>query len=141
MAVDSNLIKRRLRRIQEELEHLKWIKQTLEEETEEPWRGIRLAERTIEIITQAIIDIASHIIAHKRWPKPTTRKETIITLSLNGVIEKELANRFTKLVGLINIIVHEYFDVDEKIVIRSVPMLIVDADTFVQQITASLPNL
>lgn len=100
-----------------------------------------MAERTIEIITHAISDVTIHIIAHKRLSKPMTHKDALMVISQNGVIKNDLAESLMKFVELANGILHEFQDVDESSIIRSVPMLIVDADTFVQQITASLPYL
>jgi uncharacterized protein YutE (UPF0331/DUF86 family) len=65
---------------------------------------------------QLCVDIASHIIAASDEAAPTTMSEALNKLAQLRIIDARLANELTKAVGFSNIAVHNYEQVDWKIV-------------------------
>ncbi len=102
------------------------------------WKIYRAAERSIEIIAQAIIDVSSHIIAQRKSGVIPSYMNIVVILFENGIISKELTNRVANLIGMINIIIHEYLEVDLKIVFDSIESVIKDGIEFVKAIRAVL---
>ena len=66
---------------------------------------------------QMSVDIASHWLAgHSESTAPKTMEEAFEILANSGTIEPELAVKMRKLVGLRNLIIHNYDDVNWEIV-------------------------
>jgi uncharacterized protein YutE (UPF0331/DUF86 family) len=65
---------------------------------------------------QLCVDIGAHLIAGMDVAPPETMGQTFEVLSRAGVIDPDLATRLKKAVGFRNIAVHNYEDVDWKIV-------------------------
>ncbi len=63
---------------------------------------------------QIVIDIACHLVSKYNLGSPETYVECIELLRKNGYITSELAERLAGMVGLRNILVHEYVSVDRK---------------------------
>lgn len=73
--------------------------------------------RNLEVAIQTCIDIAFHLCgAH--GVVPTTAAEAFAELARLGLVERRLAGRLQLAVGLRNVLVHEYTDVDWKIVMQ-----------------------
>ncbi len=98
------------------------------------WRDVRIVERSVQIIAQAILDIAGHIIASKGWGTPSSYKEGILKLVQHEVIDKSLGFRLANLVGMRNILVHEYQVIDRKLVHAAIAQIIEDGPQFTRQV-------
>lgn len=73
--------------------------------------------RNLELAIQTCIDIAFHLCgAH--GVVPTTAAEAFAQLAKLKLIERSLAQRLQRAVGFRNVLVHEYTEVDWKIVMR-----------------------
>jgi uncharacterized protein YutE (UPF0331/DUF86 family) len=73
--------------------------------------------RNLEVAIQTCIDVAFHVCgAH--GAVPTTAAEAFSELAKRGLIERRLAGRLQLAVGFRNVLVHEYADVDWKIVMQ-----------------------
>lgn len=73
--------------------------------------------RNLELAIQSCIDIAYHLCgAHGRVP--TTAADAIAQLVQLHLIERGLAQRLQRAVGFRNVLVHEYTEVDWKVVMR-----------------------
>jgi uncharacterized protein YutE (UPF0331/DUF86 family) len=75
--------------------------------------------RNLEVAIQTSVDVAFHVCgAH--GTVPTTAAEAFSTLARLGLIEQRLAGRLQLAVGFRNVLVHEYTEVDWKIVMQAV---------------------
>ena len=72
------------------------------------------AERLLEVMIQAMLDIGNHIIAGLLLKKPEDYRQVFGILAQNQIIPEELLPRMRALVGLRNLLVHEYFEVDHS---------------------------
>ena len=73
--------------------------------------------RNLELAIQSCIDIAFHLCgAHGKVP--TTAADAFAQLAQLELIERGLAQRLQRAVGFRNVLVHEYTEVDWKIVMR-----------------------
>lgn len=61
---------------------------------------------------QIIIDLACHIVAEKNLGTPKNYSECISLLISNDFLKKDLGNNLIKMVGLRNLLVHEYGIID-----------------------------
>ena len=67
-----------------------------------------MAERIFEILSQIILDICTHIIAHLNESPPQTYAECMKKLGNLGIISPRTADKATSLVKMRNIVVHQY---------------------------------
>lgn len=127
-----SLVNKKLREMEQNLIFLKQAsyeitKDNLKEDIIKYW-GI---ERGIQILIEAVIDIANILISSNDIEKPLTYRDTILELSKIGVISKSFAEELSKMVGFRNILVHDYARIDEKIVLE---ILDTKLDDFVKYI-------
>ena len=73
--------------------------------------------RNLTLAIQVSIDIAFHVCA-ARGVLPATAAEAFVQLAGLGLIPQPLAERLVLAVGFRNILIHEYAEVDWKIVMR-----------------------
>lgn len=66
---------------------------------------------------EAAIDVGQHICAAEGWGPPQTNGEAIELLGSHGVVSHELADRIWRAAGSANVLVHDYVDVDDSIVL------------------------
>ena len=65
---------------------------------------------------EACVDSATHVIAAEGWPPPRTGRAAFETLATHGRLERALAERLGRAVGLRNLLVHQYSDVDVAVI-------------------------
>ena len=87
---------------------------------------------------QLCVDIGAHLIAGMDVPPPETMGQTFDVLGRAGVIDPNLATRLKKAVGFRNIAVHNYEDVDWKIVHTLARHRLGDFSEFATVITSRL---
>jgi len=68
---------------------------------------------------EGCVDVAQHIASSERFPPPDTNARAILLLGARGVIGDELATNLGRAVGFRNVLVHQYTDVDDEIVLAS----------------------
>ncbi|MCF6463977.1 type VII toxin-antitoxin system HepT family RNase toxin [Clostridium sp. Cult1] len=75
-------------------------------------------ERGLQILIESVIDIANIIISSNDIEKPLTYRETILEMSRIGIVPKVFAEELSKMAGFRNILVHDYAEVDEGIILE-----------------------
>ena len=76
----------------------------------------RYVERTLQMATEACLDIANHIISYEGFREPEDNKDVFKVLSENDIIAEDLRNKLIKMAKFRNVIVHDYLKVDSEIV-------------------------
>ena len=115
--VDSDVIDARLRELSRRLRRVEAkqpaaLKQLAADEDLQD-----ILTRNLELAIQTCIDIAFHWCgAH--GVVPTTAADAFAQLAKRDLIERGLAERLQRAVGFRNVLVHEYAEVDWKIVMR-----------------------
>ncbi len=66
---------------------------------------------------EQVIDLANHMIKQKKLGLPKETRESFEILAGAGVIPRELADKLKGMVGFRNILVHQYEDLDIKIMV------------------------
>jgi len=109
------MITDKLMRLEENLKTLKQLKKnyTLDDfisDKVDEW-GLRYG--LLESI-QIIIDLACHIVAEKNLGTPKNYSECISFLISNNYLKKGLGEKITQMIGLRNLLIHEYGIVEVK---------------------------
>jgi uncharacterized protein YutE (UPF0331/DUF86 family) len=74
-----------------------------------------MAERIFEILSQIILDICTHIIAHEKNSPPETYADCMKKLGDLKVISRQTQEISISLVKMRNIIVHQYGKINYKL--------------------------
>jgi uncharacterized protein YutE (UPF0331/DUF86 family) len=115
--VNKALILRKLSELEEyydqiaeysEIELVKYIKD---------WKTQRIVERTLQIMIELCVDIASHIISDEGYRTPKSYADTFRVLYERKRIEQALFEKMEKMAKFRNVVVHHYDKVDASIVV------------------------
>jgi len=97
-------------------------------------RELRFVEHTLQIASQAALDVASHVASDERLGEPATNRELFDLLARHGWVTPVLADTLRRMVGFRNVLVHGYDDVDLGVVEDVVTHRLVDLLAFVAAI-------
>lgn len=92
------------------------------------------AERIFEILSQILLDICTHIIAHSKEPPPQTYSDCMKKLGNLNVITPQTAEKATSLVKMRNIVVHQYDTINYRLLFKGLCELYEDFQQFQKEI-------
>jgi len=75
-----------------------------------------LTTLNLQRAAQAVIDLATHIVATEGYGVPETVAESFTLLEKHGVLTTDTAGRLRKMVGFRNVAVHEYEKVNPDVI-------------------------
>ena len=97
-------------------------------------------ERYLQLSVQIIIDISHLVIIELGLRRPQDNYEAISILLEKSVISENLAQNLTKMVGLRNILVHEYGKIDRKLIYEILQSRLGELEDFKKQIINFIKN-
>ena len=81
------------------------------------WKTQRIIERTLQMMIETCVDIASHIISDKGFRVPKSYSDAFKVLHEERIVGGRLFGALEKMAKFRNIVVHHYDKVDAEIVI------------------------
>lgn len=120
--LNQEFLIRKIKLIQEDLSHLEPVsKFSFNDIVSDPIKQSAV-ERYLERIVTRAIDINRHLIAEFGQGNEITRsyEDTFLRLADLKVLSNELAQKIAPSAGLRNVLVHEYDEVDPKLVYESI---------------------
>jgi uncharacterized protein YutE (UPF0331/DUF86 family) len=132
--VDEDRVLRLLRSVADDTGVLCQEAEASQERRQDPiWlRGVKY---TFVTAIEACVDVAQHICATQGWGPPADNGDAVRLLGEHGVLTTELAVSMRRAVGFRNVLVHDYIEVDDSIVIGRLKSL-GDLEEFVRQVAA-----
>jgi len=127
--VDRTLILRKLADLEKHIGQISEYSNLRVNEYARDWKIQRIVERTLQMLIEICVDIASHIISDSGFRVPESYADTFKVLYENKIIEKRLFTRMEKMARFRNIIVHHYDKIDEEIIVG---ILRKDLDDFIK---------
>ncbi len=115
--VDETLILRKLSELDEYNKQIKEYEKITVAQYSDDWKIPRIIERTLQMMIETCVDIASHIIADKGYRVPMSYSDTFKVLHEEKIVSSKLFNSLEKMAKFRNIVVHHYDKVDAKIVV------------------------
>lgn len=100
-------------------------------------RGLRAVKYSFVTAIEAAIDVAQHLCASEGWGAPDTNASAFRLLADHGAIDHDLAAQLAAASGFRNVLVHDYAEVNDTIVIDRLTDL-GDLRSFVQAIEGLL---
>ncbi len=113
-------IKDKIREIEKYLDEFGSIVPSHFEEYQHSFEKKAACERYFEKIVEAVVDLAFMVIKEKGLKIPEEEKETFDRLAEEEVISKGLATRLKDAKGMRNLLSHQYGNVDDEIVFKSI---------------------
>ncbi len=95
-------------------------------------RGVKY---TFVTAIEAVVDVAQHLCASQGWGPPRDNGDAIRLLGVHRVLPLDLANSVRRAVGFRNVLVHDYIEVDDGIVLERLANL-GDLDDFLSVVAA-----
>ncbi|MFX1512484.1 MAG: DUF86 domain-containing protein [Promethearchaeota archaeon] len=138
MTINNDAIQARLQRIQRSHNRLVKIVEegyTIFEDDEDIQV---IAERHLQLIAQAIADIAAHIIAQEKWGTPESYRAAIELIAKKKVISQDLGNKLASVMGLRNILIHDYLIIQSSILFQELEEGLNDFTEFTEQVNRFL---
>lgn len=114
--VDADRVARLLRSITDDLTVLRAEAGSGPDRRADPlWmRGIKYVFVTA---IEACVDVAQHVCSSEGWGPPKDNADAVRALGRHGMLDAELADRVARAVGFRNVLVHDYVDVDDRVVL------------------------
>ncbi|GAB4489211.1 MAG: DUF86 domain-containing protein [Anaerolineales bacterium] len=114
--VRVEVLQKRIQKIDEYLQLLqKYQKIALKDFLSEP-EHYNSAERLLQLAIEATIDMGNHLVADMNLGHADYGAQIPDILADKGLISRELADVWVKMIGLRNILVHDYLDISHQIV-------------------------
>ena len=136
---DTDLIRKRLAFIETCLRELAEFAEP--DRIEQDVRERRFVEHTLQIAIQAILDVASHIVASDRLGEPSSNQALFELLEHAEWVAPKLALELRKMAGFRNVLVHGYVAVDPAIVRDVLEQRLEDIEAFVGAIRRKLDDV
>lgn len=118
--LDEQLIARKVKLIEEDLDKLKPFLDIAQDEYLQNYEKQLVVERLLEKIIGRMIDINYHLLKEKFNFMPEGYFQSFIKMGQKGQIEHNLAENIAASAGLRNILAHQYDSIDPKKVFAAI---------------------
>lgn len=100
-----------------------------------------VVERLLQLMTEAATDINKYLLVQLHNVNPATSTDSFRDAERQGFISSELAAELIQAVGMRNILVHQYKEIDSRVVFTAIQKALTQYPFYIQQITAYLDSL
>lgn len=130
--VDAERVDRMLDRIAADVAHLRHLR-----DRGTALLGDRVAldsvKYTFVTAIEGCVRVAHHLVVSQHWRVQDSNADAVRLLGRNGVLVPEVAAAVARAVGFRNVLVHEYTDIDDAMVVANLDLLD-DLVAFVAQV-------
>ncbi|HSJ28730.1 MAG TPA: HepT-like ribonuclease domain-containing protein [Acidimicrobiia bacterium] len=119
--LDLDVVRQKLAAIEDSLDSLESLHEVTATLLSEDAIIAAAVERLLSRIVDLAVDINSHIVVAVSGRSPGAYAESFRMATKMGVLDPELGDRLVGSVGMRNVIVHQYVDLDHVIVAKAVP--------------------
>ena len=116
--VDHHLILRKISELEQYLFQIREYSDISLSKYANDWKVQRIAERTLQMMIETCLDIASHIISDEKYRTPENYADMFRILSENKILNKSLLTALEKMAKFRNYVVHHYDKIDPDIVVN-----------------------
>ncbi|MBI5555955.1 MAG: DUF86 domain-containing protein [Elusimicrobia bacterium] len=134
--IEIDLVRRKLSRLHMYLKELAPIAEKSFPEYKEGRYLKYTAERLIQLMVECAIDINNHVVVEMKKRPPEDYTVSFIKAAEVGLISRELADKLKGSAGMRNILVHEYMEIDDRIVYESIPLALKEYKEYIKQVDA-----
>jgi uncharacterized protein YutE (UPF0331/DUF86 family) len=134
----NGIVTRKLTEMEETLRRLREHLPTDYEEFSKNWARQKVVERALQIMIEAMIDIGERLIALEGGSPAETSVAVMERLQALGVVSR--ASRYVPMVRFRNFLVHQYEQVDLKILYGIVSQRLEDVEAFAAEVKTYVEN-
>ncbi|TDO91308.1 uncharacterized protein YutE (UPF0331/DUF86 family) [Halanaerobium saccharolyticum] len=138
---DPLIVRRKLNKMIEYLDQLEEVNQYTLENYLDNFFVKRTAERLIQLIVETAADINGHLIVSSGHKPPADYFTSFIKLSEHQIVDQKFAEEIAPSAGLRNRLVHEYEEIDDEIVYKSIQKTIDNYKKYIREIENYLKNI
>ncbi len=139
--VDKTLILRKLSELDEYFKQIKEFEEITVLQYSDDWKIQRIIERTLQMMIETCVDIASHIIADKGYRVPKSYSDAFKVLLDEKIVSSRLFDVLQKMAKFRNIVVHHYDKVDAEIVVGILKKDLIDFTSYKDAIISFLKSM
>ena len=136
--LDKIVIIARLSKLSEAAKYLKDLQKLNQKSFLNDYHNFLSAERGLQLCIEAILDVGRILISKLDFRRPYENQDIITTLAENKVITGELHDKLIGMARFRNILVHEYAEIDRKVIYQNLQTRLQDFEEFKKQITKYL---
>lgn len=126
--VRSEVLRKRLNKLDEYMTILAGLRRyTFEEFIADPER-YGSAERFLQLAIETLLDLGNHVIADLHLGTVNCYSDIPRLLHEAGYIDAGMREIWTRMIGFRNVLVHDYLDVDRRLVYEAVRQRLVDIE-------------
>lgn len=140
-SIDSEVVLVRLRLIAKYCNTLEEFTSVSFNQYLNDFRQQLIVERLLQLMVEAATDINTYFLVQLHQISPSTYFDSFLEAGRQGIITPEFAAELAQSVGMRNILVHQYKDIDNQIVFGAIPKALEQYPLYMQQITAYLDSL
>lgn len=133
-------INQRLEKLREFVEILVFLKGVTRQELETNIEKRAKAERFLQLAIEVCIDIAELIISEAKMRTPESASDAIRLLGEGKILDREFAQEFSKSVGMRNILIHDYTEIDYEKIADAINNKLGDFEVFGQSVAKYLTS-
>ncbi|EFI34247.1 protein of unknown function DUF86 [Desulfonatronospira thiodismutans ASO3-1] len=116
--VDRNIILSKMAAVQKHVRRVKTKRDIQEHEFLQDLDRQESILFNLQMAIQNCIDLAAHVVSEKDLGLPGSTNEIFYLLEDQGYIHQDLTERMVKATGFRNLLVHEYGEIDLKVVFK-----------------------
>lgn len=130
----NGAIQSKIQRIEENIKKLNELYEMDQKEFTDDFRNVEAAKHLLQTSIEAMIDIANHIIAQKKFRKPDTSAEAFEILAENNLIADDSRDKYILMTKFRNKVVHLYTKVDDQEIFKIMQNNLSDYKKFIREI-------
>jgi uncharacterized protein YutE (UPF0331/DUF86 family) len=139
--VESDVVRRRLRLMEESLRDLRLLADRTADDLAAAPLDRAAAERLIQVVVDLAVDVNSHFAVAAGAPAPETGRDSFRAVAEVGVLGTDLAERLGPSAGMRNLLVHRYGDIRLDLLAAGIASTLGSYPQYIQQVSGYLLSL
>ncbi|MEY2977648.1 MAG: type VII toxin-antitoxin system HepT family RNase toxin [Prochlorotrichaceae cyanobacterium] len=139
--LDRSMLQKRINLMMKYLDRLHRMKNTTLDDYNSDFDQQLIVERLLQLLVEAASDINTSLLTEMYGITPSTYFDSFIEAGEQNIIAPQLAKEIAQSAGLRNRLVHQYEEIDNVIVFRSIQFALDQFSTYLRQITNYLDTV
>ena len=140
-SVDKDIIMAKLGKLQQYLNYLRELRKSSFEDFMSDFKITGAVERYLQVSIECMIDIGNEIISSLQLQRPERYRDIPYILARSGVMPERFADTMASMIGFRNLLVHDYADINLKLVYEFLQTKLTDFEEFIRHIVEWLKKV
>jgi len=139
--VDKDIIMAKLGKLRQYLNYLRELRKSSFEDFMSDFKITGAVERYLQVSIECMIDIGNEIISSLQLQRPERYRDIPYILARSGVMPERFADTMASMIGFRNLLVHDYADINLKLVYEFLQTKLTDFEEFIRHIVEWLKKV